>query len=140
MPGEVAFQESFLERVTRIPTKLWKRPLISLSKVQRVKVLRLSSTLLPKGWPSHSKDHSLEHCRRKNPCLVGRRKRQAACDCGETIVNICMKAPLVGKALLREEPACQISTDKSAHKKGVTLRLRKRRPASTSKHIFFPRW
>lgn len=38
-PGEVALRESSLERVTRIPTKLWKRPLISLSNVQRGKLL-----------------------------------------------------------------------------------------------------
>lgn len=39
------------------------------------------------------KDHNLEHCRRKNPGLLERKKRQALYDCGETLINICIKAP-----------------------------------------------
>lgn len=139
MPGEGALQESHPWRGRLGSSKPWKRPRIPLPRSSKGGSLSPFVSPAPKRMTLNSKAQNREHCKRKHPGLLGRRKKQVSDDCGETLVAICVKphpTQVPGqKALLRgeKEPACRISTERSVNKGGVPMRLRKRRPSSKSK-------
>lgn len=86
MPGEGALQESHPWRGQLDSSKLWKRPLIPLPKSSKGESPSPFISPAPKGMTLNSKDQNLEHCKRKNPGLLERRKRQVLDDCGETLM------------------------------------------------------